>query len=553
MEILAIARLRAIMRAASLLVLLTVLVLLTSLASHVNSAGAQVATGRHVEAAASIGASSSPLVVQTRDGRLRGAIGDGVRAFLGVPYAAPPIGALRFRAPRSHARWAGLRNATRFGPACLQFEPIRGVGAQSENCLYLNIWEPKSARPGSRLPVLLWYHGGGLAFGSGAQYRGQALARMTNTVVVTINYRLGALGYLALPQLDAQSRSLGSGNYGLLDQIQALKWVRANIAAFGGDPRHVTIAGESAGGLSVCAVLASPLARGLFQRAIIESFPCQSNELAGSRASVEKTSAQFAAATGCADPQTVVACLRRATPTALVRAALTAPVAEVTEGTGVLPRAPGVAIAVGRWNRVPVLLGTNRHEGKLFSIPPFAPPGITTQLTASQFDAVIPIAFGAKAPQIEAAYPLSAYRSPWYAFAELFGDSAFSCPTATTADALSRRVRTYRYEFDDPNSPGSKGLTPPGVDMGNSHTAELDYVWDYTAVSKPLTATQRALSRKMIRYWGAFVHGGDPAVPKQTVWPVYKAASHRVLSLRPTGDRVISDFDQEHHCGVWTS
>ncbi len=523
------------------------------LMTRVDLAGAQAAaTGRPVRDTAPVAATSSGAVVSTHDGRLRGVVRGAVRTFLGIPYAAPPIGRLRFRAPRPVAPWTGVRSAVQFGHACLQFEPIRGVGVQNENCLYLNIWEPSNAHPGSRLPVLLWYHGGGLAFGSGAQYRGEALARMTNTVVVTINYRLGALGYLALPQLDGESKKLGSGNYGLLDQIQALKWIRGNIAAFGGDPRRVTIAGESAGGLSVCAMLASPLARGLFARAIIESFPCESTELAGSRASVEQTSERFSVAAGCADPQTVVACLRQAAPATLVHAALAVPVAEVTEGTGVLPRAPGLAIESGRWNRVPVLLGTNRDEGKLFSIPPFAPPGITTQLTAAQFKVVIPIAFGVKSPQIEAAYPLSAYRSPWYAFAQLFGDSAFSCPTATTADALTRVVPTYRYEFNDPHSPGSKGLTPPGIDMGNSHTAELDYIWNYTAASHPLNATQRRLSRQMIRYWGAFVHTGDPTVAGQAVWPAYQVATHEVLSLRPSGSRVIRNFGPEHRCGVWT-
>ncbi|MFZ0091099.1 MAG: carboxylesterase family protein [Solirubrobacteraceae bacterium] len=538
---------RQVMRATALLLACVALV------SRFDLAGAKAAaTARTVGATAGIVAASSAPVVSTRDGRLRGVVRGAVRMFLGVPYAAPPIGQLRFRAPRPPARWTGVRSAVRFGRACVQFEPIHGVGTQSENCLYLNIWEPKNARSGSRLPVLLWYHGGGLAFGSGAQYRGEALARMTHSVVVTINYRLGALGYLALPQLGAESPRLGPGNYGLLDQIQALKWIRTNIGSFGGDARRVTIAGESAGGLSVCAVLASPLARGLFARAIIESFPCQSTELAGSRAGVEQTSDRFAAAAGCADSQVVAACLRRATPAALVRAAVTVPVAEVTEGTGVLPRAPGLAIGSGRWNRVPVLLGTNQHEGKLFSIPPFAPPGITTQLTAAQFKIVIPIAFGAKAPQIEAAYPVSAYQTPWYAFAELFGDGEFSCPTASTADVLSRAVPTWRYEFDDPHSPGSKGLTPHGIDMANSHTAELDYIWDYTAASHPLSAIQRKLSRQMIRYWGAFVRTGDPSVPGQAVWPAYRAATHKVLSLRPTGSHVIGSFAQEHHCAVWS-
>lgn len=525
------------------------LLALSSLVGGLSLSPAAASAGRHPSEPGA--ATASAAVVSTGDGRLRGVTSGAVKEFLGVPYAAPPIGNLRFRAPRPPARWKGVRAAGRFGTACYQFAPIHGVGAQSENCLYLNIWEPKGAGPRSRLPVLLWYHGGGLAFGAGSQYHGQALAGLTNTIVVTINYRLGALGYLALPQLDATSPKLGSGNYGLLDQIQALKWIRANIAAFGGDPWRVTIAGESAGGQSVCGVLGSPLAKGLFARAIIESLPCEGSPLAGSRAAVEKTSEKFAAAAGCADTTTVVACLRRASPATLIGAAQTAPVASLVRGTGVLPLDPGRAIQTGRWNKVPVLLGTNRHEGKIFALPPFAPPGVTTNLSAGAFAAGLAVTFGPRARAIEASYPLSAYKSPWYAFADVLGDSEFSCPTATTADGLSRQVPTYRYEFNDPTSPVSKGFTPPGIDMSNSHTSELGYIWDYTAVSRPLTATERKLSRQMIRYWGAFVHGARPKVTGQPAWPAYKAATHKVLSLRPTGNRVITNFAQEHQCAVW--
>ena len=525
------------------------LLALSALAGRSGISPARATTARSLSRSSATSASAP--IVSTRKGRLRGIVRGGVREFLGVPYAAPPIGNLRFRAPRPSARWRGARAATRFGHACIQFEPIPDVGAQSENCLYLNIWEPKTARPSSKLPVLLWYHGGGLAFGAGSQYRGQRLAQMTNTIVITINYRLGALGYLALPQLDAENSRLGSGNYGLLDQIRALKWVRSNISAFGGDRRQVTIAGESAGGLSVCAVLASPLARGLFERAIIESFPCASAELSTSRADAERTGASFAAAAGCTQPQTAVSCLRRASPATLAHAALIAPVASVTYGTGVLPLAPGRAIESRRWNRVPVLLGTNRHEGKLFSIPPFAPPGLTTSLTDASFKALVTAAFGQRADQIETAYSPSAYKSPWYAFADIIGDGEFSCPTVTTSNLLARQVPTYRYEFNDPHSPGSKGFTPPGIDMSNSHTGELGYIFDYTAISRPLTAVQKKLSRRMIRYWGAFVHGAKPVVPGQRIWPGYRASSDKVLSLRPTGNRVITNFNREHHCALW--
>ncbi len=234
-----------------------------------------------------------------------------------------------------------------------------------------------------------------------------------------------------------------------------------------------------------------------------------------------------------------------------MHAALIAPVAAVTYGTGVVPLAPGRAIETQRWNRVPVLLGTNRHEGKLFSLPPFAPPGLTTNLTAGGFTTLVTAAFGQRADQIEAAYPLSAYKSPWYAFADIIGDAEFSCPTVATSNLLARQVPTYRYEFNDPNSPGSQGFTPPGIDMSNSHTGELGYIFDYTAMSRPLTAIQRKLSRQMIRYWGAFVHGAKPVVPHQPTWPAYRATSQKVLSLGPTGDHVITSFAREHNCALW--
>jgi para-nitrobenzyl esterase len=213
-------------------------------------------------------------VVMTDDGPVRGLIAGNHREFLGIPYAAPPIGELRWKAPVSHAAWTAAWDATRFGPDCAQVSFVPGLANHSsEDCLYLNVYVPNPAR--RHLPVMVWIHGGSFLVGSGEDADGSVLAAKGKVVVVTINYRLGPFGFLAHKSLEAENPHHLSGNYGLLDQQAALKWVRRNIAAFGGDLTRVTIFGESAGGISVCLQLTAPGADGLFQRAINESGPCQ--------------------------------------------------------------------------------------------------------------------------------------------------------------------------------------------------------------------------------------------------------------------------------------
>jgi para-nitrobenzyl esterase len=484
-------------------------------------------------------------VVRTADGWLRGVSAGGADSFLGVPYAAPPIKDLRLRPPQPPARWNGVRDATRQGPACLQFQPtgVREDQAVSEDCLYLDVYRPSRTRPGARLPVLIWYHGGAWTQGTGVIYGGRTMAALTNSIVISTNYRLGALGFLALPQLDAENPRLGSGNYGTLDQIEALKWTRRTIADFGGDPDRVTIYGQSAGGGAVCTLLTSPLATGLFSRAIIQSLPC--GAVTHPLAQAHQTGENYARASGCADPATAVACLRKAWAPNLIAAAQQIVVQGEVYGTGVLPENSVTALAAGRWNRVPVMIGNTRSEGKLFIID-------QPNLTAAQYVAQIRETYGANADAVLARYPLSAYPAPFYALAAVVTDSGIACGVNDTANLLAGLTRTYRYEFNDPTSPTLYGFQPPGIDMSNAHSAELAYLFDFTLGDRPLTATQQQLSRQMTRYWAAFARTGDPNVSGQPTWPPFTRDTHRTLVLRPTGNTVSTTIAEEHNCAFWT-
>ncbi|MDX6229919.1 MAG: para-nitrobenzyl esterase [Frankiales bacterium] len=496
-------------------------------------------------AASKAKAAPSPLV-KTGNGWLRGVSAGGADRFLGVPFAAAPVKGLRFHAPVPHSSWKGVRDATRQSPACLQFQPtgVRETQAVSEDCLYLDLYRPAGTKPGAKLPVLVWYHGGGWTQGTGVIYGGQTMATLTHSIVISTNYRLGALGFLALPQLDAESPSVGSGNYATLDQIQVLKWVRQNINAFGGDKRRVTIFGQSAGGGSVCTLLASPKAKGLFSRAIVESLGCSLGT--HSLAAAETTGSNFAKAAGCGDPAMQVACLRKAWAPALIDAAQTYNVAGETYGTGLVPEQPTAAIAAGHWNKVPVMIGGVRSEGKLFIIS-------NPDLTAAQYTAQITATYGANAAAVLAKYPLSAYPSPFYALAAVTTDSGIACAVNASANQFAGATPTYRYEFNDPTSPTLYGFQPPGIDMSNAHSAELAYLFNFTLGDRPLTAKEKKLSAQMMKYWAAFARTGNPHVKGLPAWPKYTAATQKTLVLRPTGNSVSSSIAAEHNCDFWAT
>ncbi|MFJ3922068.1 carboxylesterase/lipase family protein [Streptomyces sp. NPDC090022] len=483
-------------------------------------------------------------VVAVAQGALRGRDHDGAQEFLGLPYAAAPVGEARLRAPREARRWSGVREATTQAPACVQFSPfgLADPSAVSEDCLHLDVYRPRTARAGARLPVVLWIHGGAYSQGTGTQFGGRTMAELTDSIVVAVNYRLGQLGYLGLPELGREN-PLASGSFGLMDQIAALRWTRENIAAFGGDPGKVTVSGQSAGAGSVCALLASPQAAGLFGRAILQSGPC--TLLAPpDRARAESEGRAFAASVGCAEPERVAACLRAVPAADLVGAARTRPTAGPAHGDGLLPVEPAAAIRSGAWNKVPVLIGSTRSEARLFVA--FTHP----QLTAEQYTARVRATYGAAADEVLARYPVTGYASPYLALSAVLTDAGFACRTYGTARLFSAQVPTYLYEFDDPDSPTLRGAQVPGLDMSNAHSAELAYLHDFTMGDRPLTPVQTALAHRMKRYWGAFARSADPNAPGQVRWP---AAGPRTtaLVLSPTDTRPSGSFAADHRCDFW--
>ena len=339
--------------------------------------------GSGTGAAASLAPASAGPVVRVDGGLARGTARAGVASFLGLPYAAPPTGNLRWRPPQPAAGWTGVRDATAFGPSCpqpTQFNPFLPPGPISEDCLYLNVYTPAlRSHGGGGRPVLVWIHGGGLVQDGARNYDGTKLAA-DGTVVVTINYRLGALGFLAHPAL--ASRGGSAGNYGLMDQQAALRWVQRNIAQFGGDPHNVTIAGQSAGGLSVLAQLVSPGARGLFQRAIVQSgtFALTQRPLATAEANGET----FAASVGCADQ--TAACLRSVPVSDLVSPS-TVEIPGYVDGS-VLTVSIGTALARGQFARVPVINGITHDEELLLTdaVGITVSQGTNIPLAGSPFD-----------------------------------------------------------------------------------------------------------------------------------------------------------------------
>ena len=474
-----------------------------------------------------------------RAGLLRGVTdaGSGVIAYKGIPYAKAPLGELRWRPPVAAPSWEGVREAREFGRACLQ-PPSAPTGlyygamaATSEDCLTLNVWAPSAAH---RLPVMVWIHGGSLVGGSSSEplYDGVKMAQR-GIIFVSINYRLGLLGYLAHPALSAESPQHLSGNYGLLDQIEALRWVRDNIAAFGGDPDRVTIAGESAGGLSVIALIASPLARGLYIRAIVQSGYMPSyralHEEAFGLPSAEAAGAALSKAASAAE-------LRAADLVALFQAGLASgwQPEPVIDGVA-LKRQLADTFARGEQARVPVLAGFN--EGEIRSLLFLMPKAPASQ---AAYEADVRRRFGAKAAQFLAIYPgtdpradvMASMRDGLYGFA---------------AQYLVRRQAAagqpaYLYFF--------RHATPAerARDLAAFHASELPYVFCQVGPSAalgpnwprpPLTSSESRLAEAMLDYWTSFVREGVPRAHDEPDWPRFSVRDHGYLDIdeQPTASR----------------
>ncbi|HEY6348165.1 MAG TPA: carboxylesterase family protein [Candidatus Angelobacter sp.] len=508
-------------------------------------------------------AASGPLAV-TEDGVFRGVATPAMNQFLGIRYAQAPAGDLRWRPPRRALPASGVQDASQFGNHCPQPPSPFGLGSITEDCLFLNVFAPAGHQDADdrghfgHRPVMVWIHGGALVVGESDDYNPQRLVQQ-GVVVVTINYRLGALGFLAHPSLSAeaadpdndgdQDHVAGSGNYGIMDQQLALRWVRRNIAAFGGDPDNVTVFGQSAGGLSTFSNLVSPKAKSLFQRAIVESGAYRLT--LPSLATAEAQGTAFAAAEGCTSQ--TAACLR----------ALSVVQVLVEENAGgyvtnvdgrVLPRSIDAALAAGQFNRVPVMNGSNHDEWRLFVALNDVLAGTTP--TPANYPQIIAATLGipvAATGPIVALYPPGPDTlSTELALGALGTDAIFACP-AHFADALtSQFVPTFAYEFNDENAP-QDFLPFVGFPYGAAHASELQYLFNLRAAFPvtPLNAGQQQLANNMAAYLTEFAERGSPNQHATPFWPLFNLAADGMQSLAPPAPAPEFNFAAVHNCAFW--
>jgi len=498
--------------------------------------------------------SSGSAVVRTSDGLIRGVVSANHRTFSGIQYAAAPVGELRWQPPRPEPPWRGIHNAIKPGSVCpQQGGPGQPKVVGSENCLYLNVTTPIGHGPVKWLPVMVWFHGGGFATGAGSEYDTTRLVTKGNVIAVTVNYRLGALGFLDLPALAADGAY--AGDYALADQQAALRWVRRNAAAFGGDPQNVTIFGQSAGAYSVCANLAAPGSRGLFQKAIVQSGPC-SNAFVTTATALRRDT-KLVAGLGCSTAADVVACLRTKPASdfvalddsgALRIAPLNAVPWEFTVGGQALPQQPFSTLLSGTAARVPLILGSNRDEMTVAVAVAYNLQG--KPVTDENYLPILTQLFGRRASAIAAAYPLAAYPSAFRALSAVITDwgrmPIGACPMLPLDDAASRRAPVYAYEFAQDD-----GLKLDGLHLGATHGSELPYLFDGTFDWSPPPPPNPALAAQMISYWTQFAHTGNPNGGMAAYWPGYRPG-RRILSLAAgPGGIALTDFAANHHCSFW--
>jgi para-nitrobenzyl esterase len=461
-------------------------------------------------------------------GRVAGVVASGIGTFKGIPFAAPPVGALRWKAPQPVKPWTGVKQASAFAPACVQdasFPKLFGAPPTlSEDCLYLNVWTPaKSAS--DALPVMVWIYGGGFVLGqtSVPLYDGARLAEK-GVVLVSVAYRLGVFGFLAHPDLSRESGK-GSGNYGLQDMVAGLQWVKANIAKFGGDPTRVTIFGESAGGIAVSMLAAAPAAKGLFHRAISES----GGNFAPPRLANEGGQNAPALKVAEANGQEFLAKLKAGD----IKAARELPADKLQAAVGpglqngfwpvfdgdVLPGDQYELYRTGRFNDTPVLIGTNSDEGALF-----AQPG----MNAARFESMIRAGYGKQADSVLAAYPHTSEADATKAGKDIMRDSLFAWPTWAWAMLQSQKGKghAYVYYFDHrtPQSP-----------TGANHGSEMAFVFRNligggpVGLSGPARPDDTAMSELMSSYWVNFAKNGDPNGPGLPRWPAFTSSSQSLM------------------------
>ena len=503
--------------------------------------------------------------IRIDSGEIQGEIDGATRRFRGVPFAAPPVGALRWKPTQPVKPWDGVRTTTSYSGKCPQNGNLLGPASAEEDCLYLNVWTPEPA-PNRRLPVMIWLHGGANETGSASDeiplgigghiFDGRSIAENQQVVVVTTNYRLGVLGFFSHPALDAEDPRGVSGNQGLLDQRMAFEWVRRNVAAFGGDPGNVTVFGESAGSLDVCLHMMSPGSRGLFHRAISQSGGCTTFIRARSTAQAEMSA--FVAAMGCTDAGDMLGCLRALPVTTLLTPAPLdggdpkLPGGEpyqggterwmfgVTIDGDVLSTQPRALADAGDFAKVPYLIGSNTDEGTIFHV---GQPRVTTE---EEYVAALRRRFGDDGAAIAARYPVSDFPSPQEALMRVTGDTTLVCGTYDTARRVAAAgAPVYLYNFDRPIPISALAA----FNLRATHGAEIAYV--FGTAPPDLPAPDVDLGRTMQGYWARHAATGDPNGGGAPSWPAWRRDADVRLNfnLDPT---LFTDF-RRAYCDFWAA
>jgi para-nitrobenzyl esterase len=465
-----------------------------------------------------------PAPIKTELGLVQGTAEDGLAVYRGIPFAAPPVGDLRWKAPQPGARWEGVKQADKFGPRPMQ--GARNSPDMSEDCLYLNVWTPAKSAD-ERVPVLVWIYGGGFSGGATSErnYSGEKLAKK-GVVLVSIAYRVGQIGFLAHPELSAESPHRTSGNYGLLDMIAGLQWIQKNIAAFGGDPNKVTIFGESAGGIAVSMLCASPQAKGLFHGAISQSGgsfgPPRPTTFPGENlkrlANAERLGEEYTKAAGVSS----LAELRQLAPEKLPAGRGVGVSWPIIDGW-VIPDDQTKLYEAGKFNDTPILVGYNSDEGASFS-PPRTPEDYITGVKNR---------YGKFAEDLIKAYPVGENSVPKTA-RDLARDAAFGWQTWIWARLQAKvgKSKAYYYYFDQhPDYPPDS----PQADRGSPHGQDVAYVFQHLNASNPqLTPADHEISEAMATYWTNFAKRGDPNGEGLPAWPAFDDANAVLMHFNKT-------------------
>ncbi|TCM46343.1 carboxylesterase type B [Rhizobium sp. PP-F2F-G48] len=501
----------------------------------------------------SVAADQPTSAVKIDSGPLQGVDDGTLRSYLGIPYAAPPVGDLRWKPPQAPAAWRETFDATKVGSSCPQNANLGAFATPGgkEDCLFLNVYAPRTIPSGrASLPVFVWIHGGALSVGQSDDHDPRKLALEGRAVVVTLNYRLGMFGFFAHPAIDKEGHPFA--NYGRMDQSFALDWIQRNITAFGGDKSNVTIAGESSGGSSVIAHVVSPWSTGKFQHAISMSgasemikypnfagvTPLDAAELKGTN---------FANAAGCSDQS--AACLRSLTVGQILASEGPFRSNGIIDGD-FYPTAPGEALRAGKFNNVTLVSGTTRDEGTFFVGFPENETG--QPMTEEGFPKAVEAFFKtALTPAVLSEYSTANYNSPSEAYAAAVTDYLFACPALALNRWVSAKSPVYAYEFADRTAPSY--LKPTTFPLGAAHTSELQYLfpgYHGGAMGQPVTLNplQEKLSDEMVRYWTTVANANQ-----WEHWPKYDPSQQNVLRLKLPSSQVLPPgrFVADHHCNFW--